>query len=122
MTDIHHEELNDDDFDTILSTDIDFTGTLSFEKPFLIRGTLVGEIDAGGGFLMVDKQGVVEARISAPRVIIRGAVKGDISAAERVEVTGTGKLQGNIITPEINMEIGCTFNGLCTMPEKSLQS
>ncbi|MDR3334211.1 MAG: polymer-forming cytoskeletal protein [Treponema sp.] len=122
MTDIHHEELNDDDFDTILSTDIDFTGTLSFEKPFLIRGTLVGEIDAGGGFLMVDKQGVVEARISAPRVIIRGAVKGDISAAERVEVTGTGKLQGNIITPEINMEIGCIFNGLCTMPEKSPQS
>ncbi|MDR3341636.1 MAG: polymer-forming cytoskeletal protein [Treponema sp.] len=118
MTDIHNEELDDEDFDTILSADIDFSGTLSFEKPFLIRGKLVGEIIATG-MLVVDEAAVVDATITAPRVIIRGSVTGDVTAADRVEVTGTGKLRGNIITPEIGMEIGCLFNGSCTMPEKS---
>jgi cytoskeletal protein CcmA (bactofilin family) len=36
-----------------------------------------------------------------------------------VELAGTGKLQGNVITPKIMMETGCFFNGLCTMDEKT---
>jgi hypothetical protein len=37
MTDVHNDILEDEDFDTILSADIDFSGTLNIEKPFLIR-------------------------------------------------------------------------------------
>jgi len=44
MTDVYNDFMEDADFDTILSSDIDFTGTLRFEKPFLIRGKVSGEI------------------------------------------------------------------------------
>jgi cytoskeletal protein CcmA (bactofilin family) len=114
VTDVHNDILEDEDFDTILSPDIDFSGKLSFEKPFLIRGKVSGEICAGG-LLVIDEEAVVDANISASRVIIRGQVKGDINAAEKVEVSVTGKLAGNIIAPEIYMESGCIFNGSCTM-------
>jgi cytoskeletal protein CcmA (bactofilin family) len=117
MADLRNETLEDEDFDTILSADIDFSGTLSFEKSFLIRGKLSGRIDARG-LLMVDEGAVVEAHISASRVVIRGQVKGDVTATEKVELTVTGKLEGNVTAPEILMETGCTFNGLCTMTEK----
>ena len=119
MTDVHSDALDDGDFDTILSQDIDFSGTLNFEKPFLIRGRLSGDINARG-LLVVDEAAIVEANINAPRVIIRGSVKGDVVASEKVEVTITGKLLGNVTAPEIFMETGCVFNGRCTMTEKKL--
>ena len=117
MTDVHNDILEDEDFDTILSPDIDFSGTLHFEKPFLIRGRVSGEISARG-LLVVDEQAVVNANINAAKVIIRGQVKGDVSASEKVEITVSGKLVGNVSAPEIFMETGCIFNGRCTMIAK----
>lgn len=117
MTDVHNDILEDEDFDTILSPDIDFSGTLNFEKPFLIRGKVSGEISASG-MLVVDEEAVVNANINASKVIIRGQVKGDVTASEKVEVTVTGRLVGNVTAPEIFMETGCVFNGRCTMIEK----
>ncbi|MDR2134844.1 MAG: polymer-forming cytoskeletal protein [Treponema sp.] len=118
MTDVHNDILDDEDFDTILSPDIDFSGTLNFEKPFLIRGKVSGEISAKG-LLVIDEEAVVNANINASRVIIRGKVKGDVTAAEKVEVTITGELAGNVCAPEIFMETGCVFNGRCTMTAKN---
>ena len=118
MTDVHNEVLEDEDFDTVLSQDIEFTGVLNFQKPFLIRGKVSGDISAQG-LLVVDEGAVVEANIKASKVIIRGSVKGDVTAAEKIEVTVTGKLLGNMTAPEILMETGCIFNGRCTMTEKS---
>jgi len=118
MTDVHNDVLDDDDFDTILSSDIDFSGTLNFEKPFLIRGRLSGDIIAQG-LLVVDEEAVVEANINASKVVIRGSVKGNVTASEKVEVTITGKLLGNVTAPEIFMETGCIFNGRCTMTERN---
>ena len=117
MTDVHSDIIDDEDFDTILSSDIEFNGTLTFEKPFLIRGKLSGDISAHG-FLVIDQDAVVEADIKASRVIIRGSVKGNVIATEKVEVTVTGKLVGNVTAPEIFMETGCVFNGRCTMTER----
>ena len=118
MTDVHNDVLEDADFDTILSPDIHFSVTLNFEKPFLIRGRLSGNI-AARGLLVVDEEAVVEANINASRVVIRGSVKGDVTASEKVEVTITGKLTGNVTAPEVFMETGCVFNGRCTMTERN---
>jgi cytoskeletal protein CcmA (bactofilin family) len=118
MADLHDDVPEDEDFDTILSADTDFSGTLNFEKPFLIRGRLSGEIDARG-LLVIDEEAVVEADINASRVVIRGSVKGNVTAAEKVELSVTGKLLGNVTAPEILMEAGCLFNGLCTMTAKN---
>ena len=118
MTDLHNDILEDADFDTILSPDIDFTGTLHFEKPFLIRGKVSGQIKASG-LLVIDEEAVVNADIAGTRIIIRGYAKGDITASEKVEITVSGRLVGNITTPEISMESGCKFNGCCTMSGKS---
>lgn len=117
MTDVHNDFLEDEDFDTSLSPDIDFSGILDIEKSFLVRGKLSGEINAHG-FLVIDEGAEVKADIHASHVVIRGAVKGNVIASEKVEVTTTGRLTGNATTPEISMESGSVFNGRCTMPEK----
>ena len=120
MTELHNEILDDDDFDTVLSSDIDFTGTLNFEKPFLIRGKVSGVINANG-LLVVDEKAVVNADISTTRVIIRGFVKGDVIASEKLEISVSGKLEGDVTAPEIHMESGSVFNGRCTMTGKNTE-
>jgi len=120
MTNVYNDFMEDSDFDTILSSDIDFTGTLIFEKPFLIRGKVSGEINASG-LLVIDENAVVNANIHALRVLIRGQVKGDVIAQEKVEVTVTGKLAGNVTAPEVYMETGCIFNGRCTMIGRNIE-
>jgi len=114
----YSDYMEDENFDTILSSDIDFTGTLRFEKSFLIRGKVSGEINATG-LLVIDDGAEVDANIHAQRVLIYGRVKGDVTAVEKVEVTSTGKLSGNVTAPIIYMEKGCLFNGRCTMVGKN---
>jgi len=117
MTDVHNEVLDQEDFDTVLSADIDFSGLLTFDRPFLIQGKVTGEINATG-LLMVAEGAVVEANIRASKVFIQGTVRGNVTANERIEISATGKLTGNITTPEVAMEAGCYFLGRCSMPEK----
>ncbi|MFQ3547780.1 MAG: polymer-forming cytoskeletal protein [Termitinemataceae bacterium] len=114
MTDVQIDKLDDEDFDTILSKDIEFSGTLECEKPYLIKGKLRGEIFAKD-LLVVAEEAEVEANIRGGRVIISGTVWGNIESTGRVEVTASGKLHGNVTAPEIYMETGCVFNGACTM-------
>jgi len=118
MSDVNSDIIGDDDFDTILSSDIEFSGILNFDKPFLIRGKVSGEIHTRG-VLVIDEAAIVKADIRAGRVLIRGTVKGDIHATDKVEVTVSGKLDGNVTAPEILMETGCVFNGRCTMIERT---
>lgn len=118
MTDVHNDMLDDDDFDTILSSDIDFSGTLICDKPFLIRGSVSGQI-ISNDLLVIDEQAVVEANISSSQLIIKGKVKGNVTAIKRVEIAVMGTLIGNVNAPEVHMETGCTFNGQCTMINKT---
>jgi cytoskeletal protein CcmA (bactofilin family) len=121
MSEIHADELEDGDFDTILSPDIEFTGNIKFARPFMIRGRVSGEIDSQG-LLVVDAAAKVNANVTAGRVIIKGNVTGNVNAQEKLEITGSGRLQGNVQTREISMETGCTFNGSCTMEEADVAS
>ena len=114
---MHNDALELEDFDTVLSPDIEFSGTLRFDKPFLIQGKVSGEINATS-LLMVAEEAVVEANIKAAKVIILGTVKGNVNADTKVELAVTGKLTGNITAPEITMETGCYFSGRCIMTER----
>jgi cytoskeletal protein CcmA (bactofilin family) len=116
MTDVRGDVLEIDDFDTILSADIEFAGRFSIEKSFLIRGKVSGEVNASG-LLVIDEGAVVEANIKAEKVIIFGSVKGNVTASEKVEVAATGRLTGNVSAPDIHMETGHYFSGRSIMPE-----
>ena len=118
MTDVHNDALELEDFDTVLSPDIEFSGTLSFDKPVLIQGKVTGEINATS-LLMIAEEAVVEANIRASKVIILGTVKGNVNADIKVEVAISGRLTGNVTAPEINMETGCFFSGRCIMIDRT---
>lgn len=107
-------DLEDEDFDTILASDISFHGNIKFAKPFMIRGNVTGSIEATSD-LVVDTNAVVKAGVSATRVLVRGKVEGNITAKNLVFVTSSGSVSGDISSKQVVLEPGSYFFGRCTM-------
>lgn len=114
MTDLQIKSLDESDIDTILAEDIDFTGELAFSKPLMIKGKFSGQIKASGD-LYIGSEAQVEARVEANVVSLKGRLKGNIYAKTRVELFSTATVEGDITAPDIIMESGCRFNGMCKM-------
>lgn len=121
MSKIKIKDINESEIDTILAEDIDFVGELSFKEPLMIKGNLKGKIKASGN-LYIGKDAVVEAKVEANLVSLKGILKGNISANSMVELFSDSRIDGDITTPDIIMESGCTFNGICTMKKKKENS
>lgn len=107
-------DLDEEDFDTVITDDIQFTGIVRFKKPFLVKGIVRGTIDATSE-LVVDTGATVEADIRASKILIKGTVTGNIIADEIVHVSATGSVTGDISARQIVLENGCFFSGKCTM-------
>ena len=114
MSELRIRKVDETEVDTVLAEDIDFTGELSFNKPLMIKGKFSGTIHASGD-LYVGDDALVEAKIDANVVSLKGRIKGNIYAKSRVELFSTATVEGDITAPDIVMESGCRFNGLCKM-------
>ena len=111
---IEQFDTDEDDFDTVMAEDITFSGTIYFEKPFMIKGSVDGSIESKSD-LLVDSGAVVRASIFTDRVYIRGKVEGNITAKRLIYVTSTGSVQGDITASQVVLEPGSVFSGKCTM-------
>lgn len=118
MSDILIARVDESEIDTVLADDIDFEGNLGFKKSLMIKGRFKGDIKAEGE-LYVDTDAFVEARVEADVVSIKGSVKGDVYAYTRVELFSCASVDGDITAPNVVMESGCRFNGICTMKSPS---
>ncbi|OHD14025.1 MAG: cell shape determination protein CcmA [Spirochaetes bacterium GWB1_48_6] len=117
MAELHFNEIDERELDTVLAEDINFTGEMTFTKPLMIKGHFRGDIKATGD-LFVGPEALVEAKIQAKNVNLRGTIKGNIMAEVQIELHSGSRVDGDMTCPEIIMEPGAKFNGICTMPEK----
>jgi len=117
MTDVHVNPVDEDVIDTVLAPDVSFEGRLEFDKPLLVKGRLSGRVVSKSDFY-VDEKAFVEADIEAVNVSVRGTVRGNIVAKNRVELSATSVLDGDVTAPEVTMETGCRISGICTTTAK----
>lgn len=116
MSEIHIKGVDERELDTVLAEDINFEGELQFTKSLMIKGYFRGDIKASGD-LYVGDNALVEARVQAQLINLRGHIKGNITAEEKIELSSTARVDGDMTAPEIIMEAGAKFNGICTMPD-----
>ncbi len=114
MSDIQIEPVNENEIATILAEDIHFEGLIGFSDSLMIKGNLKGEIKASGD-LYIGENAMIEAGIRAHSVSLKGKVIGDISADTKVELFASAQVVGDIMAPDVIMESGCQFNGICRM-------
>jgi cytoskeletal protein CcmA (bactofilin family) len=103
----HSRELNR----TVLGPSITLRGELAGAEDLLIDGQFDGSIHLPDHCLTVGAQGQVKANIEVSRAVIQGAITGNITARERIEIHKTGRVMGDLVAPGIAIEDGAYFKG-----------
>jgi cytoskeletal protein CcmA (bactofilin family) len=90
-------------------------GTVSGEEDLVIQGKVEGSVELGSHEVSVGQSGQVNADITAKMVQIDGEVAGDIRGHEKVVITKSGNVRGNIVAPRVTLEDGAIFKGSIDM-------
>lgn len=89
-------------------------GDLHFDTTFRIDGRLTGKVVSDGD-LVVGDGGELEGEIRVGQIFISGTVRGEIHAAQRVQVAANGRVFADLDTPSLIIEDGALFEGRCSM-------
>ncbi|MBN2653449.1 MAG: polymer-forming cytoskeletal protein [Spirochaetales bacterium] len=96
-----------------------FKGDIRTSGLLRIDGDLKGNIEANGKVL-IGKNGRVESNIFGETIVIGGAVKGNVTASQRVVILSSAVMLGNIKSPRFEIEEGVIINGKCIIANKKL--
>ncbi|MBE9539596.1 MAG: polymer-forming cytoskeletal protein, partial [Proteobacteria bacterium] len=99
----------------MIGPNIKIKGTISGDEDLLIQGKVEGTIELGEHEVSVGQSAEVKANIHAKAVKVEGAVTGDINGSEKVVISKSGNVRGNIIAPRVTLEDGAIFKGSIDM-------
>ncbi len=90
-------------------------GTVSGDEDLVIQGSVEGSVELGSHEVSVGQSGRVKADVTAKIVRIDGEVAGDITGHEKVVISKSGNVRGNIVAPRVTLEDGAIFKGSIDM-------
>ena len=97
---------------SVIDHGCDAQGRLSFVGTVAMNGKFRGELFSADT-LFLGSEGEVEAEVQVKIAIIAGQVKGNITGRERIELSRSARIFGNIVTPILVLEEGAVFDGQC---------
>jgi len=94
---------------------ISITGDVNANSNLKVEGRIEGRAVSSSQDIEVAESGVIKASITAKVVRIAGAVAGDITGSEKVIISSSGRVQGNIVAPRVQLDDGALFRGSIDM-------
>jgi cytoskeletal protein CcmA (bactofilin family) len=105
---------------TIIGESILINGNLNGDEDLTVRGRVEGTLTLTKT-LVVEQTGVVRAEVQVKNCVISGAVVGNVTASESVEITKAGRMVGDISAPRVIIVDGATFRGRIDMGEVDVE-
>ena len=100
-----------------LGKSIFIKGELSASEDLTLDGQMEGSVTLPGHTLTIAPHADIKAAITANAVVIQGAVTGNVTARERVEIQKTGSVAGDVTSPRLAMADGGCLSGRVQMPK-----
>ena len=97
-------------------------GELSSEDDLTIEGSVQGFVSVREATLTIEAPARVDADVRAARVLVRGEVRGAISASERIELSQSSSVEGSLSAGQIAIAAGARFNGTIDMNRRTIAS
>ena len=104
-----------------LGEDLHFEGTVRCTNRMVINGSVEGSVQ-GKAEVTVGRQGVVQGSIDCSQAVISGKVLGNLTVRNRLEISGGGRVKGEINVQPGQMIIreGAVLEGRCVaLPPQS---
>ena len=86
-------------------------GQIFPQEDLYVDGDVEGTIESQDNKVTVGPNGRVQAGIKAREVVILGQVKGNVEAADKVDIRKDARLEGDIVSARISIEDGALFKG-----------
>ena len=99
---------------------VSIEGTLTAQEDILIEGRFNGEVTLLENALVVGQTGDMRANIKAKNVTVHGKANGDIQATDQVEISDSGSMRGDILSPRVILHDGAKFKGRIDMEPEGL--
>ena len=99
---------------TIIGNNSKVEGLLEASDPTRVDGLVQGKILSKSS-VIVGEHGVVKGDIIAIEILVAGTVYGNVKAEQRIELTETGRVLGDLVTKTLVIDEGASFKGNCTM-------
>jgi cytoskeletal protein CcmA (bactofilin family) len=92
-------------------------GELSASEDLTLYGQMEGSVTLPNHTLTIGPHADIKAAIAAKSVVIMGAVTGNVTAGERIEIQNTGSIQGDVVSPRLAIADGGCLRGKVQMPK-----
>ena len=86
-------------------------GEVNGSEDLTIEGQVDGKIELRQHMLTIGPNGRITAEVFAKSVVILGAVVGNVTATEKVNIRESGSLDGDIAAPRVAIAEGAHFRG-----------
>ena len=106
---------------TIIGADTRINGEMSFNTSARILGVFEGKI-AAKGELQIAENATCKATVGAAKVLVEGTVEGNVTAAERIEISGKAKVNGDLASARLTVVEGATLVGHCNIGPNAAKS
>jgi cytoskeletal protein CcmA (bactofilin family) len=106
---------------TCIGESILISGSLNGDEDLTVRGRVEGTLTLTKT-LVVEPTGIVKAEVQVRNCVIAGAVVGNVTATESVEITKEGRMVGDIAAPRVIIVDGASFRGRIDMGEVDVEA
>lgn len=101
---------------SVIAESVVVTGRVSGDGDLEIRGRIDGEVDIQGDLTLAPGS-IAKASLAGARVVVSGAVLGDITATDAIVLEATARVVGNLRAPRIALALGAQIRGDLDMGE-----
>lgn len=109
------------DMDTagVIGRGLFIKGELHGEEDLIIEGRVEGEITLKK-HLVIESTGIILADIQTENITIKGEMRGNMNASDKVEIHSAARVVGDIVAPRVVIEDGAKFKGHIEMPKRKV--
>ena len=99
--------------DTVIKGDVESSGDIR------VDGKLIGSLKSNGR-IVVGQTGSIEGDLICKQADISGMVKGVLKCEELTTLKATSKVEIDLITKQLCIEVGAIFTGKCQMSQPTM--
>lgn len=103
---------------TTIGSSVKIKGEVTGGEDLIIQGSVEGTINLKDHSVAIGEQGRIQANVYAKSISVQGELTGDLQGTEKVTISKSGKVKGNISAPRVVLEDGATFKGSIDMESK----
>lgn len=105
-----------------ISRGVQVSGDVLFTDALQVDGKVIGKLTSESGTLHIEQTGEVHAEVDVGVCVIRGSIRGNVTAKSRIEIYKTARVEGDISTPVLLVEEGALLRGTVRMGKEAAGS